>query len=150
MAQYCIELSTLLKAENSSVASSAPEGLQIFPCPKPLVISSGIDSSCKIPPHKASLPYMVTRAGQSRRMHPGTVWSMGSSPRLGDSQMLFVCIMERAEVLSWLNGLSFAVLQLSKESDLEMFSVEALDGSEEDTVYFPVLPHKLLNVLENG
>lgn len=29
------------------------------------------------------------------------------------------------------------VLQLSKESDLEVFSVEALDGSEEDTVYFP-------------
>lgn len=98
VAQYCIEQSTLWKAENSSMASPALEGLWILPTPKPLVISSAIDSSCKIPPHKASLPYTGTR-GWSRRMHPSTVWSMGSSPLL-DSQTLFVCITERAEILS--------------------------------------------------
>lgn len=47
-----------------------------------------------------------------------------------------MCVLERAEFLSQLNGLAFAVPQLSKEYDLEVFS-EELDGSEEDTVYFP-------------
>lgn len=60
-----------------------------------------------------------------------------------------MCVLEGAEFLSQLNGLAFAVPQLSKEYDLEVFS-EELDGSEEDTVYFPVLPHKLLKVLESG
>lgn len=61
---------------------------------------------------------------------------MGSSPLLDDSQTLFVCVLERAEFLSQLNSLAFAMPQLSKEYDLEVFS-EELDGSEEDTVYFP-------------
>lgn len=61
-----------------------------------------------------------------------------------------MCVLERAEVLSELCDLAFAVLQLSKEYDLEVFSEEELDGSEEDTLYFPVFPHKLLKVLENG
>lgn len=61
-----------------------------------------------------------------------------------------MCVLERAEVLSELCDLAFAVPQLSKEYDLEVFSEEELDGSEEDTLYFPVFPHKLLKVLENG
>lgn len=46
MAQYCIVLSTLLKAENSSLPVSFPalEGLQILPSLKHLLISSGIGS----------------------------------------------------------------------------------------------------------
>lgn len=51
--------------------------------------------------------------------------------------MLFVCVLERAEVLSELHDLAFAVPQLSKEYDLEVFSEEELDGSEDDTLYFP-------------
>lgn len=51
--------------------------------------------------------------------------------------MLFVCVLERAEVLSELHDLAFAVPQLSKEYDLEVFSEEEVDGSEDDTLYFP-------------
>lgn len=58
-----------------------------------------------------------------------------------------VCLQE---VLSELHDLALAVLQLSKEYALEVFSVEEVDGSEEDTLYLPVFPHKLLKVLENG
>lgn len=47
-------------------------------------------------------------------------------------------VLERAEVLSELYNLAFAVPQLSKEYDLEVFSEEEMDGSEEDTLYFPV------------
>lgn len=74
MAQYCIVLSTLLKAENSSLPVSFPalEGLQILPSLKHLLISSGIGSPCKIPHLKASLPYTLTRNDYSRRMHQGT------------------------------------------------------------------------------
>ncbi|KAF2987125.1 hypothetical protein EK904_012061 [Melospiza melodia maxima] len=41
------------------------------------------------------------------------------------------------EVLSELHDLALAVLQLSKEYALEVFSVEEVDGSEEDTLYLP-------------
>lgn len=61
-----------------------------------------------------------------------------------------MCVLERGEVPSELCDLAFAVPQLSKEYALEVFSEEELDGSEEDTLYFPVFPHKLLKVLENG
>lgn len=144
MAQYCIVLSTHFRAENSSLPMSflTLEGLQI------LVISSGIGRPCKIPPLSASLPYTLTRSDYSRRMHQGTVQSKWSSPFPGDSQVLFVCVLE--EVLSALHDVALAVLQLSKEYALEVFSVEEVDGSEEDTLYFPVFPHKLLKVLENG
>lgn len=44
-----------------------------------------------------------------------------------------MCVFEKAD----LHDLAFAVPQLSKEYDLEVFSEEELDGSEEDTLYFP-------------
>lgn len=80
--------------------------------------------------------------------HQGTVLSKWSSSLPGGSQVHFVCVLE--EVLSALQNLALAVLQLSKEYALEVFSVEEVDGSVEDTLYFPVFPHKLLKVLENG
>lgn len=46
-----------------------------------------------------------------------------------------MCVLE--EVLFELHNLALAVLQLSKEYALEVFSVEEVDGSEEDTLYFP-------------
>lgn len=73
MAQYCTVLSTLFKAKDSSMSLPALEGLLILPSFKRLVISSVIGSPSKIPPHKASLPYTLTRKDYSRRMHQGTV-----------------------------------------------------------------------------
>lgn len=60
-----------------------------------------------------------------------------------------LCMSWKRSFQSYMN-LALPVLQLSKEYALEVFSVEEVDGSEEDTLYLPVFPHKLLKVLENG
>lgn len=57
MAQYCIELSTLSKAENSSVASSALEGLQIHPSPKLLLSLLVLTTPVKF--HLTKLPCLT-------------------------------------------------------------------------------------------
>lgn len=45
----------------------------------------------------------------------------------------------REEVFSELHDLAFTVPQLSREYDLEVFSEEEVDGSDEDTLYFPAI-----------